>query len=658
MGSVNKVLRIKELITQISKANEAYYRDDSPVITDREYDWLFDELTELEKETGIVFANSPTKKVSGSNREEFEKVTHTKRMLSAKKTKSIDDIVAFAADKRVMLSWKLDGLTLVLRYKDGCFEQAITRGEDGMVGEDITHTVSLIRNIPKKVKCKESFEVRGEGVISWADFGLLNREGECGHPRNTAAGAVRSSTPDRGTLSHIDFYAFELIYPGDESRTKEEQMDFMTLNRFDVVGHTFVGPCASEEAIRAAIKDFDAGGYAYPADGIIAEYDDLDYGRSLGATAHHENRMIALKWEDGLYETIFRRVDLAVTRNGKISLTAEFDPVLIDGTYVKRADLHSINNFEQFRFGIGDTIKVYKANMIIPQIAENETQSGTYKLPERCPCCGSLLEHKVSSRGTKSMWCPNEDCIAKNAQKIARFCDSKAMNMEGFTATVLEKLMAYGFVKNYADLYDLEKHREQILMIPGFGFGLYDKLIASVEGSRSCRLAQFLTAVGIPLMGPGNARAIDEYFDGSWDDFEKAVKEEFSFFHIAGVSQALSRNIHVWYSDEKEEELWRPVLKEISFIGSAQTADAQDNPFKNAKVVITGTVNNMNRKDIKDLLALMGAVVCDSVTKNTKYLIVGEAPGMKKIATAMELGIEIIPNGSFARMLSQCEAAG
>ena len=653
METKNNIARIKELITVITDADKAYYGEDNPIMTDKEYDALIDELKLLETTTGIVFANSPSKRVGGCNKTELKKVVHSKPMLSANKTKSVDGIVSFAAGNDVMLSWKMDGLSIILRYENGALKQAATRGEDGTVGEDITHTVKYLRNIPLKVNCKESFEVRGEGVLSWADFQLLNRGNAPSHPRNTAAGLVRSLTPEKGSLSHMDFYAFELIFADDASTTKEEQLDFLSLNGFDVVEHILVRAFSGENAIKETIEQFDPEKFAYPVDGIIAEYNDITYGKSLGATTHHENRILALKWGDDEYQTLFRGVDLTTTRNGMIALTAVFDPVLIDGSYVKRADLHSLSNFEKYNFGIGDTIKVYKANMIIPQISENVTQSGTYKLPERCPCCGSVLETKISSSGVKNLYCPNEECIARNAQKIARFCDKDAMNIEGFNATMLEKLMAYGFVKTFADLYDLAKQRDRFLTTPGFGFGTYDKLVSAVENSRRCHLAQFLVAVGIPLMGPNNAKAIDEYFTGSWDEFEKAIKEEFCFFHIAGVSQALSRNIYTWYADKSQEKLWRPVIKEITFINHAVKIGERGNPFKNANVVVTGTVNGMNRKEITELLTLLGAFVNDSVTKNTTYLIVGEAPGTKKLSTALNYGTKIITEGQFAKMLSE-----
>ena len=653
MVYINKIGRMKELISAISEADKKYYGEDNPSLTDREYDALVDELFALEKETGIVFANSPTKKVSGSNKTGLEQVRHSKPMLSAKKTKSVDDIISFAGNNEIMLSRKLDGLTLVLRYSDGQFRQAITRGENGLVGEDVTANVKYMRNIPKKVKCKDDFEVRGEGVISWTDFGIVSRGGSQGHPRNTAAGAVRALSPDKGVLSHIDFFAFELIYPLDKSKTKQEQFDYLTLNGFSCVEYNCVAACVGEKTMREAIDAFNPESCPYPVDGIIAEYNDLAFGRSLGATAHHENRMIALKWEDGLYETVFRGVEMSVTRSGAVALIALFDPVNIDGAQVRRADLHSLSNFEKYKFGIGDTIKVYKANMIIPQVAENVTASGTYKLPELCPCCGSKLETKTSSSGVKNLYCPNEECIAKNAQRIARFCDKDAMNIDGCTATMLEKLMAYGFVKTFADLYHLKEKRAQILTTPGFGFESCDRLIKAAESSRRCRLYQFLVAVGIPLMGPNNAREISEYFNGSWTEFEKAVKEEFCFFHISGVSQALSNNIIKWYNDEAQQRLWKPLLKELTFVDTADQCREGDNAFAGKNIVVTGTVNGMSRQEITEILKLLGAVPSESVSGKTSYLIVGEAPGAKKLSTALANGVKIITESQFTKMLSE-----
>lgn len=654
MGSTNHVLRMKELIAKIREADNAYFGEDAPVMTDREYDALVEELKRLETETGITFAGSPTGRVSGGIKKGLETVRHSKPMLSVNKTKSIQDIKRFAEGQNVVLSWKMDGLTLVLRYEKGAFVQAITRGSDGTVGEDVTATVRCFRNLPHRVSCKEAFEVRGEGVISWEDHKVVgkNSADAVSHPRNTAAGLVRTVSPDRGKLVHLDFYAFELIKSEKEPPTKMEQLSFLSVNGFAVVPHTLVQAYSGSSAIEDAVRSFDPEQFAYPADGIVVEYDDIAYGKSLGATAHHENRMLALKWQDELQETIFRGVELITTRTGVVSIVGIFDPVVIEGARVKRANLHNLGIFESFRFGVGDRIKVYKANMIIPQIAENVTKSGSFVLPKFCPCCGERLTVKFSANGVKDLYCPNEECIARNAQKIARFCDKAAMNIEGLSAVTLEKLMAYGWVKGYADLYHLEDHREEIATTSGFGIISYNKIRDAVEKSRHTTLGQFLIAVGIPLMGPQAAKILNDYYYGDWNLFEKDAKEGFSFSHIEGISPALERNIHRWYQDEKEERLWRPVLKEITFAERSRHRE-NTNTFTDANVVITGTLTTLTRKQAHELLTLLGANPSDTVTQNTDYLIVGMAPGGKKLSKALQYGTTILYEKQFAEMLDR-----
>lgn len=655
METVNKISRMKELVTLLNEADVAYYRDDEPIMTDREYDALTEELKSLETVTGLVFANSPTKKVSGANKTQLQKVQHSKPMLSAQKTRSEDELCAFAAGQDVVLSNKLDGLTLVLRYRNGAFVQAITRGEDGIVGEDVTKTAVHLRNVPKKVPCKENFEVRGEGVVSWADFELLKRGNESTHPRNVAAGAVRAQTPDKGRLSHIDFVAFELIYADDESTTKCEQLEFLTKNGFFTVSYDLIAASRGEKAFREALKAFLPETCRFPVDGVIAEFNDLDYGRSLGATLHHENRMMALKWEDELYETVFRGVTAAVTRGGRITLTAEFDPVKIDGVMIHRADLHSLGTFENLQLGEGDKIKVYKANMIIPQIAENLTKSGKAKAPTRCPCCGEELQLRISDGGSRNLYCPNEDCTARNAQKLAHFCDSDAMNIRGMSALVLETLIAYGIVTNYADLYHMDRFRDRFLSIPGFGIGTYDKLQQAVEESRRCTLARFLVAVGIPRLSVSAALELDEYFEGSWVRFEKAMWDGYNFSMIAGVPYSLSERLHEWYADAEEEKLWRPVLNEITF--SERTAAGEDgNPFARAVIAVTGSVNGMNVAETEELLCTLGAVIDSGVTSKTAYLIVGSDPDSELLAKALENGCKIITESHLTRLLRQISA--
>lgn len=651
----NSVLRMKELIKKITEADKAYFADDKPIMTDREYDAMVEELKKLETETGVIFAGSPTQKVPGEVKKGLQQVHHSKPMLSANKTKSEREFVEFAHGQDVVLSWKLDGLTLVLRYEKGRFKQAITRGSEGLVGEDVTHTVQYFRNIPHRVSSKDSFEVRGEGVLSWADFDIYSgRCAEQTHPRNIAAGAVRSLTADKAKCSHLDFFAFELISE-HSFRTKTEQLDFLVAQGFATVPHQSILSTEGEEALRSAVENYLPEIYEYPVDGIIMEYDDLAYGRSLGATAHHENRLMALKWQDSLVETTFRGVELLTTRTGIVSIVAEFDPVSIEGNMVKRANMHNLGIFEKYQFGVGDTIQVFKANMIIPQVAENLTRSGTFKLPQYCPCCNEKLTVKVTSGGVRNLFCPNEECIARNAQKIARFCDKAALNIEGLSAVTLENLMARGWVKNYYDLYHLDRYRDEIVEAPGFGPASYNKLTEAVERSRDTTLSRVLVGIGIPMLGVQAARILEKYYQGSWDAFEKDAADGFLFSHIAGITHVLEQNIHRWYKNEAEARLWRPVLRElrIKARGSQLEAKGRVSTFYDMTIVVTGTLSNLTRKQVTEVLTLMGAHVSESVTASTDILIVGENPGGIKLSAAMKNGTRIITESEFADILGK-----
>ena len=654
---MNNITEMKQLISQIKDADKAYFVEDKPIMTDREYDSLVEKLKNLEQVTGIVFSDSPTRNVGGGVKKELEKVTHTKPMLSVAKTKNIIDVERFAEGREVVVSWKLDGFTLVLRYDKGKFVQAITRGSDGIVGEDVTKAVQYMRGVPQKVICRDAFEVRGEGLISWADMAYLDKNHtDSSHPRNVASGAVRALTPDKGKCSHLDFMAFELIKEEDDFDTKIDQLAFLTSNGFNVVQHTLVGALDSEE-LRKTLDSFNAEDYLYPVDGLIVEYNDIAYGRSLGSTSHHENRMIALKWKDELYTTVFRGVELATTRSGVVSLTAFFDPVNIDGSMVKRANLFNLGYFENLKLGVGDTITVYKANMIIPQIAENLTQSNSYELPTTCPSCGEKIITRTTKGGIRELFCPNDACIARNAQKIARFCDKAAMNINGLSAVTLEKLMENGWIRSFVDLYHIEDHREDIENARDFGPVMYKKLKDSIEESRVTNLEHFLVAMSIPLMGPQSARQLNIYYSGSWEKFEDDVKSNFNFNQIEGISPMLSMNIHKWYKNPNEEKLWRPVLDEITMTRGF-CSEARGNGkskgftgFGGKSVVITGSITGMTRKQMTEVLTLMGASVGDSVSRNTDYLIVGANPGGKKLGAAMQNGTRIIPESDFIKML-------
>ncbi|MCL2343388.1 MAG: NAD-dependent DNA ligase LigA, partial [Firmicutes bacterium] len=406
---------MRKLVNQLAAADVAYYKRDDPVLSDREYDALYNELIVLEQVTGIVLSGS--QRVSGEVLEGLTQVAHSKPMLSAQKTKSVDDVIKFIGGRQAVISWKMDGLTLVLRYEGGRLVQAITRG-GGTIGEDVTHSVRAMVNVPLTIPYPGPFEVRGEGVVSWENFGSVNRDADVPytHPSSMAAGGIRRLDSNKTRAQLLEFLAFDLVSGGPA--TKTDQLELLRLNGFATVYSLVIGEGSSDKQIQAMINVFRPLDYDYPVDGLIIEYDNLPYGQSLGATGHHENRMIALKWEDELYETTFLGLELATTRTGMVSLTGMFEDVVIDGTTVNRAYLHNLDVLDRFKLGIGDRVMIYKANQIIPQLAENNTHSGTLEYPKECPCCGSELAIRISEGGTRLLFCENPSCPAKLVRKF------------------------------------------------------------------------------------------------------------------------------------------------------------------------------------------------------------------------------------------------
>ena len=647
--------RMRELIERLTEADIAYYKNDAPIMTDLEYDRLTEELSSLEHDTGLVLSGSPTQKVSGEILESLAEVRHTKPMLSAGKTKSIEDLIRFAAGRAVLLCWKMDGLTLVLRYEYGKLKQAITRGREGIIGEDVTHTVRTFRNVPLTIPTKESFEVRGEGVISWESFRKINAslEEPYTHPRNLASGSTRKLDAGEASKRRLEFWAFELVSDHLKPESKLAQQQFLQRSGFSVVPYIFLDAGHSGQDIRDTVAGMEPKDFAYPVDGLVMEYEDLRYGKSLGATGHHENRLIALKWADELYSTRFRGVELATTRTGMVSITGLFDPISIDGTLVSRAYLHNLDIFDEFQFGIGDEISVYKANMIIPQIADNKTQSNTYMLPMTCPCCGKPLTVKSTSGGTRQLYCGNPHCAAKLVQKFAHFCEKTRMNIEGLSATTLEKLIGHGWVRNFGDLYELEQHREDIVRTEGFGERSFDRLQAAIEKSRRCTLAKFISGLGIPMVGRHAGRDLDRYFHGSWAEFEAAILNGFDFTQLPDFGETMHNNIYTWYADAQEAKLWRPLLRKIQFETKENLTmeTTMNNPFAGKTVVATGKLEHYTRDGIQEKLISLGAHPSGAVSKKTDYLIVGEKAG-SKLTKAQQLGVKTLTEQEFEDMLA------
>ena len=647
--------RMRELIEQLTEADIAYYKNDAPIMTDLEYDRLTEELAALEHDTGLVLSGSPTQKVSGEILESLAEVRHTKPMLSAGKTKSIEDLIRFAAGRAVLMSWKMDGLTLVLRYEYGKLKQAITRGREGIIGEDVTHTVRTFRNVPLTIPTKESFEVRGEGVISWENFRRINAslEEPYTHPRNLASGSTRKLDAGEASKRRLEFWAFELVSDHLEPESKFAQQQFLQRSGFSVVPYIFLDAGHSGQDIRDTVAGMEPKDFAYPVDGLIMEYEEIRYGKSLGATGHHENRLIALKWEDELYDTHFRGVELATTRTGMVSITGLFDPVNIDGTLVGRAYLHNLDVFDEFQFGIGDKIRVYKANMIIPQIADNRTPSNTYALPMTCPCCDEPLTVKRTSGGTRQLYCVNPHCAAKLVQKFVHFCEKTRMNIEGLSATTLEKLIGHGWVHNFGDLYELERHREEIIKTEGFGEKSFERLQAAIEKSRCCTLAKFIAGLGIPMVGCHAGRDLDRYFHGSWAEFEAAILNGFDFTQLPDFGETMHNNIYTWYADAQEAKLWRPLLRKIQFETKENLTmeTTMNNPFAGKTVVATGKLEHYTRDGIQEKLISLGAHPSGAVSKKTDYLIVGEKAG-SKLTKAQQLGVKTLTEQEFEDMLA------
>ena len=541
----------------------------------------------------------------------------------------------------------------MLRYDKGELQQAITRGAEGRIGEDVTHTVRNMTNVPLKVPYDKPFEVRGEGVMTWENFNAVNEtlEEPYSHPRGLAAGNTRRHNADKARSIPVDFIVFELVSDEGVFKHKHQQFQFLMGLGFEVVNHQIIGDSANPAQIQNVMGCFVPEKYSYPVDGLIIEHDDLDYGKSLGVTGHHENRLLAFKWADETYETMFLGLEVATTRTGMISLTGMFDDVVIDGTVVNRAYLHNANIVESLQLGIGDKVTLYKANKIIPQVAENLTKSGTLELPKACPCCGALAETRVSLLGTRFLYCSNKSCPAKVVQMFNHFCSKTRMNIEGMSAKTLDKLIGAGYVKTFADLFSLEQHGVAIARLPGFGPGKVKNMVDAAEKARHCKLNQFLAGLGIHTVGRTASRTISQYFRGDWNAFEQAIQNGFDFTQLDDFGETMHNNVYAWYADKEREKLWRPALQHIEFEKDEEnTIMTENNSFAGKTVVATGKLENFTRDGIQMKLLSLGAKPGSSVSSKTDFLIVGEGAG-GKLAKARQHGVKTISEREFLSML-------
>lgn len=644
---MDKKERIKELVDILNKASKAYYQDAKEIMSNFEYDALYDELVQLEKDTGIVLANSPTVNVGYEVVSELPKEQHESPMLSLDKTKEVNVLADFAGDKKSLLSWKLDGLTVVLTYEQGKLFKAVTRG-NGEIGEVITNNAKTFKNIPLSIPYEGRLVLRGEAIIKYSDFEKINREIEDAqakykNPRNLCSGSVRQLNSEITAKRNVNFIAFALISAEnvDFKNSIEQQYLWLEQQGFEVVERKEVTSSNMEETVKyfaEKIKEYD-----YPSDGLVLMYDDIEYGLSLGRTAKFPRNGIAFKWEDEQAETTLEYIEWSPSRTGLINPVAVFKPVELEGTTVTRASVHNISIMEELKLGDGDTIKVYKANMIIPQISENVTKSGKCVIPEICPACGERTEIK-NDNGVKTLYCPNKQCPAKHVKLYSLFVSRNAMNIDGLSEETLEKFIDAGYIHEFADIFNLSRYQKEIVETPGFGQKSYDNLIDSLNKAREVELHALLYSLGIPNIGVANAKLICKYFNNDIEKITHATAEE--LVKIDGIGDKMAVKFVEYFSDKENIKKFNNLLNELTII---KEENNEEQNMTGLNFVVTGSVERFaNRNEVKDYIEKRGGKVTGSVTSKTNYLINNDLlSNSSKNKKAKELGIEIINEEQF-----------
>ena len=643
----NKTARMRELVDLLNRAGRAYYQEAREIMSNYEYDALYDELTELEKELHVTLSDSPTVHVGYEVVSELPKERHESPMLSLDKTKDVEELRAFAGDHDVVMSWKMDGLTIVLTYRDGELAKAVTRG-NGEVGEVITANARVFKNIPLKIPYKGELILRGEAVIGYRDFERINEEipdadAKYKNPRNLCSGSVRQLSSEVTAKRNVRFYAFSLVRAEDVDfrNSRAYQLDWLAGQGFEVVEHVTAAPFAIEAEVikfseRIAQNDF-------PSDGLVLIYDDIRYGESLGRTAKFPRDSYAFKWADETRQTVLRQIEWSPSRTGLINPVAIFDPVELEGTTVSRASVHNISIMEELKLGIGDTIEVYKANMIIPQIARNLTCSGNLEIPAQCPVCGGAT--RIQQDGSaKTLCCTNPACQAKQIKAYALFVSRDAMNIEGLSEATLEKFIARGFIRDYDDLFHLDRHREEICKMEGFGEKSYGNLTASVDRARQTTLPRLLYSLGIAGIGLANAKVICRETKAEPEALPDLTEEELD--QVPGVGDVLARAYVEYFRDESHRETYRRLLGEVQIEKEDQ---GEGGPLEGKTFVITGSVEHFaNRSEMKAFIESRGGKVTGSVTSKTDFLINNDAASTSsKNKKAKELGIPILTEEQF-----------
>ena len=644
-ASDEKRKRMTELVGQLDEAARAYYTDSKEIMTNFEYDRLYDELEALEKETGIVMAGSPTQRVGYELLDELPKERHEEKMLSLGKTKDPDEIVSWLGDRKGVLSWKLDGLTVVLTYQGGELVKAVTRG-NGEVGEVITNNARVFSNIPLTIPYKDEVILRGEATISYAEFERINAgigeaDAKYKNPRNLCSGSVRQLNNKVTAERNVRFTAFALVKGGDDTDSRMAQFDWMSSQGFAVVDHVLV----DAGSVKQAIADFEKKipENEDPSDGLVLIYEDIAYGKSLGVTAKYPRDGIAFKWRDEIAETTLREIEWSASRTGLINPIAVFDPVELEGTTVSRASVHNVSIVEDLKLGIGDTIRVYKANMIIPQIAENVTKSGSAAVPDSCPVCGGPAAVRQEA-DVRVLICGNPSCPAKQTKSFALFASRDAMNIEGLSEQTIEKLISAGALKTPADLFRLGDHAEEIASLEGMGEKSLANLMAAADKARKTNPARLLYALGITGIGSANAGMISRHCGGDWEKISSLSKEE--LLEIDGVGEVLADAFTGYFADEENRKTVEDILSEIEFEESAQPAEQK---LEGLTFVITGSLEHFsNRKELQELIQDMGGKAAGSVSGNTSFLINNDkTSSSSKNKKAAQLGVPVITEEDF-----------
>ena len=642
--------RMRELIDKLNEANKAYYAEDREIMSNYEYDALYDELVKLEESTGITMSDSPTVNVGYSSVDELPKERHDKPMLSLGKTKDREELKSWLGDKEGLLSFKLDGLTIVLTYEEGRLKKAVTRG-NGEVGEVITANAMVFKNVPHKISYKGRLILRGEAVIKYSDFEKINSEIEDAdakykNPRNLCSGSVRQLNNEITAKRNVYLYAFSLVEAADEdfNNSIECQFNFLKKQGFDVVHYVRVDSSNILEEIENYSKLVTE--YDIPSDGLVLTYDDIAYGESLGRTAKFPRNSIAFKWQDEIRETVLRQIEWSPSRTGLINPVAIFDPVELEGTTVSRASVHNVSIVRELKLGIGDHITVYKANMIIPQIAKNLTQSGDLTIPNTCPACGGETK-LIKDSMAWTLNCTNPACPAKQIKSFALFTSRDAMNMEGISENTLEKLLATGILSDFTDLYKLSDHKDVIVALEGFGEKSYEKMIDSIEASRNTTLPRVLYALGIPGIGVANAKVICRHFEYNPEYIINADADELS--EVEGIGEILAKSIVDYFSLEKNKKLFCDILKELRL--EEVKVDRSNDMVNGRSFVITGSLNTYaNRDELKAKIESLGGKVTGSVSAKCECLINNDvASTSSKNKKAKELGVRIISEEDFNR---------